>query len=62
MIMAGTGSPRLDPKRGPAWVVVIAGGEFMLFDAGEEWAMCLKAKLWSRKMACDFALSPEYDL
>jgi len=35
VIMAGTGSPRLDPKRGPACVAVIAGGEFMLFDAGE---------------------------
>lgn len=35
IIMAGTGSPRIDPERGPACVVIIAGGEFMLFDAGE---------------------------
>jgi ribonuclease Z len=35
IIMAGTGSPRIDPARGPACVGIIAGGEFMLFDAGE---------------------------
>ena len=35
IIMAGTGSPRIDPERGPACVVIIAGGEFLLFDAGE---------------------------
>jgi len=35
IIMAGTGSPRIDPERGPPCVVIIAGGEFMLFDAGE---------------------------
>jgi len=35
ILMAGTGSPRIDPKRGPACVVIIAGGEFLFFDAGE---------------------------
>jgi ribonuclease Z len=35
IVMAGTGSPRIDPERGPPCVVVIAGGEFLLFDAGE---------------------------
>ena len=35
VIMVGTGSPRIDPKRAPACVAVIAGGEFLLFDAGE---------------------------
>ena len=35
IIMAGTGSPRIDPKRGQACVVIIAGREFLLFDAGE---------------------------